>query len=600
MKKILSFVLVIVLVFALDVPILGDGQGTFQMLVTIEDVVSSEDDYLSESNTFDGEEVIISEEPGTDEEDLEPEDIINDDDDPIFDDSDEKDLLYDGSEDEEFFWPVSGIIQESIISAADGSPLIATYDIQTGIATLTTTYGESRSDRYVGSVEAFLDLIALNAEVTSQSIAQRIEAEIEGRGRVSYNSVDFNVETNILTEFDQNGNKTERYLTEQEFYELFPGSETRAFTYFEPFFSVTVPGHFVPYAVYPNPKNGNSELFGGQSYGTKRWDHNYVEFWTYNFPSGMNTIDVFIVNDYGDDHSVRLDLPRMSELRHQLNFPGEYYGAWISTYNSFYGSFSGVELRFFAGPKPRDTVTITFDANGGYLPDWGIWHSKATEIRLDMYPGQSMDFDGPLPRAERANRGFNGWFTTSSATGGTRITGSSRAPNNNVFYYARYSDPDRHQSYWWPRTDSGSTRVPIRLTGVSGNVKTQIETAISNWNNTNTSVEFRTSLVSSNTITANQYTWTALGRAQMSLVNNEIVRFNIENNLTRILAVAGQNLYNASAITSVAVHELGHILGLEDNPNTTQNSIMHYVTITWWLQTRPSAYDVTSVQMLYD
>jgi len=197
-------------------------------------------------------------------------------------------------------------------------------------------------ERYVDNEEAFWELVSINAEVTSQPIEERMRNVQNERVNRDVSRID--VESKILIQFDEHGNKTETALT-GELAELFSGS--RVFVNEEQAsarFDTGVRTMYVPFASLPTPEDGRSVFVGGGFFNTNT-SHRSVEFWTYNFPSGMRTIDVYITNQWGDDTLRVLDVGPMEEVIHSLRYAGEPYGARVSSYD---GSFSNVQLRFFA------------------------------------------------------------------------------------------------------------------------------------------------------------------------------------------------------------------------------------------------------------
>ena len=71
-------------------------------------------------------------------------------------------------------------------------------------------------------------------------------------------------------------------------------------------------------------------------------------------------------------------------------------------------------------------VTVTWDANGGTV-------TPTTQTKI---AGNDID---TLPTPSRQGFTFVGWFDTSEATGGTRITATTTVPNNDVTYWARWN-----------------------------------------------------------------------------------------------------------------------------------------------------------------
>ena len=86
---------------------------------------------------------------------------------------------------------------------------------------------------------------------------------------------------------------------------------------------------------------------------------------------------------------------------------------------------------------PPADITITWNPNGGTV-------SPTTQMRT---PGEAI---GTLPIPTRTGFTFIGWFTTSAVTGGMQITATTLAPNNNVTYWARWTQGNGTRSGWYP------------------------------------------------------------------------------------------------------------------------------------------------------
>ena len=299
-------------------------------------------------------------------------------------------------------------VQATLISAIDGSPFTAVFNSMTGRISMYTIYGDPIGYRYVADEEAFWGLVAVNTELTSGDITRY----------TSQNKTNHNIFMEQL----------------QETYDFENGQIV-------PFFNTGSVFMHVPQATSPRPSVGRSVLVGGRYYVTTR-EHNMVTLRTHNFNhAGMSPIDVFISNHFGDDAGILYGMPSWAEVNMPIRFPGEPYGARVS---SRYGSFQNVELRFFAQPEAPvhvDTVTITFNANGGIVNP-----TSATRV-----PGQTM---GQLPTPSRNGHTFMGWFTT--VTGGTQITSTSIVPSVNTTFFARWvQNPVIFGTSWYP-TQAGT------------------------------------------------------------------------------------------------------------------------------------------------
>jgi hypothetical protein len=270
--------------------------------------------------------------------------------------------------------------------------------------------------RYVDGKEAFMELVAINIEVTTPVPAmQRIERMEPDRVNRNVSMID--VESRMLIVYDEQGNVTKTYLGE-EFAEMFPDSRVfcEQFSQSQPdsdarliaplFDFATLMS--VPQSSSPHPSLGRSVYIGNRYFSTNT-GHTHVELWTYSFPNGMGSIDTHITNAWGDDFITILSIGPWREVRHTIRFRGEPYGARVS---SAFGNFNNVQLRFFAvGQAAPSTVTVTLNANGG----------SVSPTSLTRTPGSTYGSGGSLPTPTRSGRRFIDWFNTSATTGGTRI-----------------------------------------------------------------------------------------------------------------------------------------------------------------------------------
>jgi len=339
------------------------------------------------------------------------------------------------------------IIGEVLTSAIDDTLFIAYFDTTTGRVSFYNADGQ-REDwyRYVDGEAGFNELVAINAEVTSEPLDARAARATADRSAVNRNTSEIDVETRMLIEYDEYGNRTETYLSE-DLMEMFPNSRvfegmaqvsyvehtelTEQFAGIAPLFDHRL-WMRVPWAEHPQQTN-RSLLVGGGYFNTIRNQHTRVEFWTYAFPAGMQTIDVFITNRIGDCWTVRLSVQPWREVVHNLRFAGEPYGAFVSC---FRGPFNNVEMRFFAAPRAMaQNFTITyrssFHPNGhGDLP-----------ANQTVTAGTSVAIRHPSNNFRAAVNGFtfDGWNTSPSGPGTWFSPGETIImPSHNMTLYARW------------------------------------------------------------------------------------------------------------------------------------------------------------------
>jgi len=288
----------------------------------------------------------------------------------------------------------AGVIEVTMTSAIDGSPFIAHFDPATGLISMYSTDGESIGQRYVGSEEAFWELVAVNTEVTSMPIESRMEL-----GR-SVRDVSDSARGTMIVEVFEEEQITSRFDT----------------------------GIRLTSVPRGNRPGDSTSLVGGGYFPTNS-SHRSVSLQSYNFPTGMSTMDVLITNQIGDCVGSLWDMPPQAIATHTMRFPGEPYGALVS---SFQGSFSSVQLRLFADngntTPPVNNVTITYSGNGGTV----------SPSSASLTPGQPF---GTMPTPTRSGWTFVGWFNTSASTGGTQFTPASNVPASNTTLWARWSQP---------------------------------------------------------------------------------------------------------------------------------------------------------------
>jgi len=250
--------------------------------------------------------------------------------------------------------------------------------------------------------------------------------------------------------------------------------------------------------------------------------------------------------------------------------------------NDFESYELDVFIDYYLEIEGASIVSITLNPNGGSVSPTSINRSIGSSF-------------GALPTPTRTGRVFIGWFDTSATSGGTRITSTTIVPSS-VTLWARWNDPSRHLASWWPSANANTTNVPLRSFNFDATWQTPMNNAIANWNSRNTPISFTTNSTSNNTVTSASRADTWYGLITRTSNGSNVTRFEIVMN-SRTITNSATNLSNF--ITSVFAHELGHAIGLADNPaQGGTGSIMSHArnrnTITV-----PSAFDVASVNILY-
>ena len=209
--------------------------------------------------------------------------------------------------------------------------------------------------------------------------------------------------------------------------------------------------------------------------------------------------------------------------------------------------------------------------------------------------------------AEREDPRFVDWFTTNATSGGTRVRSSSIVPNVTTWnLHARWTSPSRHNPQWVRPANSGITAISLRFDNVNSTWASPMNSAINSWNNSNARVRFSRNPNSNNRVSIRQFnpaSQTSFARIFYRERNGtRIVRFDIELYSTRINNHVRdtRDATFARVVQSVMTHELGHAIGLKDNPTgaTGNESIMNSDRQRWVRRT-PAAFDVRSVNRIY-
>lgn len=195
-------------------------------------------------------------------------------------------------------------IEVEVTSAIDGSPFIASYDSETDIVSLLTIDGELKSQRFNYSEEEFEELIETNRTVTE---------------KMNNNEVN---ESRIINQVPKTPS--------------LPG--IRPYFYTE--LRMNIP------KILNQPERG--ALVG--NYLIPNSDDSYLGFWTWELPAQSDNpefygIDVYLVNEIGDDYYLEIDVPAHSDIRYEFQYPGEAYGAKVSC---FWRSLTNIRLTFYS------------------------------------------------------------------------------------------------------------------------------------------------------------------------------------------------------------------------------------------------------------
>ncbi|MCL2354361.1 MAG: Ig-like domain-containing protein, partial [Oscillospiraceae bacterium] len=189
-----------------------------------------------------------------------------------------------------------------------------------------------------------------------------------------------------------------------------------------------------------------------------------------------------------------------------------------------------------------------------------------------------------LPPPSSGNKTFRGWSTTDGTTRGQpvspftiiRLSAMLEQLNLDVTFYARWHDPSRH----YPIRDH-RTNIPYRFTG-RDLWRTEMRAAAASWNNKSTPIRFSQSSVSFNTVQVLEVypdEPRVLGQRIPGVVFGTNMRtWQIEMFETALETHARENNYNIrNVVQNVFAHELGHVIGLRDNPirGTVNGSIMN-------------------------
>jgi len=239
---------------------------------------------------------------------------------------------------------------------------------------------------------------------------------------------------------------------------------------------------------------------------------------------------------------------------------------------------------------PNNIRTITWNAHGGSTPV--NWQRVSGNV-----------IGRPLPTSTWTDRTFRMWSSTNdTTTRGARLSENDRMPNGNIVRYARWRNPvNRHNPQWYSTT-ALTVRNPNFLSvawrnGVAGGV--------SNWQIQSTPVNFVMNSNSNNLVSSLNWGITgSWGRIWYREVTGIfLTRFDIELNSGRLVSSNPDVTNLTNTIMSVMAHELGHAVGLRDNPTLPTNvAVTNTIMNTHRDRNElimPTTFDVQSVNWLY-
>lgn len=147
---------------------------------------------------------------------------------------------------------------------------------------------------------------------------------------------------------------------------------------------------------------------------------------------------------------------------------------------------------------------------------------------------------------------------------------------------------------------SGTRKFTVAVTGVNPTWESALIGAPGVWNASGAGVSIAVGPSVSKRITAGNYpteTWLGLYTPSGTRANRSFI---IQHNANRISAVDGVSPGTWSQwVRWTTLHELGHALSLDDNPVTSQASIMKYPSASVVPFQSPRPYDIADVLAFY-
>lgn len=143
-----------------------------------------------------------------------------------------------------------------------------------------------------------------------------------------------------------------------------------------------------------------------------------------------------------------------------------------------------------------------------------------------------------------------------------------------------------------------NSTIPIR-SYITGDYATQFNSSMNDWSS-RSDVNFTSSSTSDNKAFASTYLYdTWYGQCSITYSGSVITEFTIRLNKAKIGQLATAEGESELAIAkSVASHELGHTIWLDDNPPGTYTSIMRY-SRDRWVTVYASSQDISYVNAKY-
>ena len=225
---------------------------------------------------------------------------------------------------------------------------------------------------------------------------------------------------------------------------------------------------------------------------------------------------------------------------------------------------------------------------------------------------------GTLPTPTRSSAGiFIGWST--AANGGVLVATDQTATQDATFH-ARWTDPNRHLNYW-TRPTPPITHIYIQNVNMLGleyaGWRNAMQSSMNSWNNSDTPIQvafddFATVTTVTRTVDERDFRLGTFLPVPDNVVGPNLHGFRLTLNTfqigrhARLAAGPGADDIVVEHIfyrlvTHVFAHEIGHTVGLEDDPQSGgQLSIMtNFLNPHDPILAGPQPFDVDSVNLIY-